>query len=738
MKKLLSFLIVALFAINSTANEGMWMLHTLKKLNEAEMQSLGFKLTAEDIYNINQSSIKDAIVRLNGGMCTSEIISDQALVLTNHHCAYDAIQSLSSEKDNYLKNGFWAMSKEAELPIADMYVSFLQRIEDVTDRVTASLNDSMSEEDRSAALGAAFKEIEAEAAEGGKYEATVKTFFEGNEFYLMVYQNYNDVRLVGAPDESIGKFGGDTDNWMWPRHTGDFSLLRIYMAPDGSPAAYSPNNVPYKPKHHLPVATDGVKEGDFTMIMGYPGSTDRYLSSYGVQQALDIWQPARVELRGEKLRLMKEEMDKSEKVDLQYSSKYAGISNYWKYFIGQQAGLKNLKVYDKKKTIENDFTAWVNKDASRKKKYGEAISLLEEGYKELAQYKLPETYFSEAAVGSEAMLFAFRAGRMLGGAIEEPSGEKWEAAKAGLMAFAEGHWKDYDLTTDKKVTARMMEMYANNISSEFHPTGFAKAKGDWMKWTEKNFAKSVFTSEAKLNAFLKAPSKKVLDKDPLASMFNEFLTIYRGKIGAGAASAEAKISKGYRLLVAGLREMNPEKMYYPNANSTMRLTYGQVKEYIPADGKLFQNTTTTDGIIQKEDPNDAEFIVPEGLIDLIKKKDFGRWADENGEMIVCFISNNDITGGNSGSPVINGYGEIIGLAFDGNWEAMSGDIAFEPELQRTISVDIRYVMFVIDKYAGAKNIIDELTFSSRKSEEAKAMKEKSEMIMPQVENAMAK
>ena len=350
MKKLFSLILIAFLTLNSNANEGMWMLQMLKKLNEAEMQKLGFKLTAEDIYSINQSSIKDAIVRLNGGMCTSEIISDQALVLTNHHCSYDAIQSLSTVENDFLTNGFWAMSKDQELPIQGMYVSFLQRIEDVSDKVNSQLSADMSEEERSQAMDAIFKEIEAESSEEGRYETKVKTFFEGNEFYLMVYENYNDIRLVGAPDESIGKFGGDTDNWMWPRHTGDFSLLRIYSAPDGSPAEYSKDNVPYKPKHHLPVATDGVKEGDFTMIMGYPGSTDRYLSSFGVQQALDIEQPARVELRGEKLRLMKEEMDKSDKVRLQYASKYAGISNYWKYFIGQQAGLKRLKVYDKKKS----------------------------------------------------------------------------------------------------------------------------------------------------------------------------------------------------------------------------------------------------------------------------------------------------------------------------------------------------------------------------------------------------
>ena len=715
MKKYLSIFLFLFITLYSTANEGMWMLNMLSKLNEAEMKELGFKLTAEDIYSINNSSIKDAIVRLNGGMCTSEIISDQSLLLTNHHCAYDAIQSLSSVESDYLTNGFWARSFSEELPIEGMFVSFLVRIEDVSEQINGKLNADMSEEERSAAIREATGEIEAAAGEDGKYETAVKTFFEGNEFYLMVYENFYDVRMVGAPPESIGKFGGDTDNWMWPRHTGDFALMRIYSAPDGSGAQYSEDNVPLTPKHHLPVSLDGVKEGDFTMILGYPGSTDRYLASYGVQQALDIEQPARVRLRGEKLRLMKEDMDANDKVRLQYASKYARISNYWKYFIGQSAGLKRLKVYDKKLAIENDFNAWVGKDNSRKDNYGEAVSLLESGYAKLEKYKLPETYLTEAAFGSEIMLFAYRANRIIGKALENPTGEEWDGAKAALMGMAQGHFKDYNLPTDKKVTVRMMEMYANDVAPEFHPAFFAKAKKSFSKWADKTYAKSIFSSEAKLKAFLKAPSKKVYDKDPALMAFNEFLAIYRSDIGGGAGAAYGEIEKGYRLFVAGLREMNPDTKYYPNANSTMRLTYGQVKEYIPADGKLFKNVTTTDGIIQKEDPNDPEFVVPEKLIDLVEARDFGRWADENGEMVVCFISNNDITGGNSGSPVINGYGELIGLAFDGNWEAMSGDIAFEPELQRTISVDIRYVMFIIDKFADAQNLVNEISLTTRKT-----------------------
>lgn len=711
MNKIVVSALALVFSLNGLmAHEGMWMMNMLKKINEAEMQGLGLKLSADDIYNINKSSVKDAIGRMNYGMCTVEMISPEGLTLTNHHCAYDAIQSHSSVDHDYLTDGFWAKTKSDELPIEGMVVSYLVRVDDVSERINAQLTDDMSEEERAAKVREMTTMIQKESMEGNQYEVDVKSFFGGNEFYAFSYITYTDVRLVGAPPSSIGKFGGDTDNWMWPRHTGDFSLLRVYSDKDGNPAPYSADNVPYKPKHFLPVSLDGVQEDDFAMILGYPGSTDRYLSSYGVKQALEIDQPARVKIRGEKLRLLKEDMDASDAVRIKYASKYAGISNYWKYFQGQQRGLKRLKVYDKKKKLEDDFQAWLDKDKSRTAKYGETISSLSAGYAGIGKTKLAETYVQEAAFGSELFVMAYRAGQ-LKAALAAEDAQGIEAAVAGLRARAEGHYKDYNMSTDRKLTARMMEMYSEAIPAALQPAFMVKAGGknaDWTKVTKKIFDKSIFSSNAKLEAFLKDPNAKKLAKDPAGIAMDQFLDIYRNKIGGEAAKFYEMTDKGYRLLQAGLREMNPTKAYYPNANSTMRLTYGVVGDYIPADGMKYDYVTTTDGILEKEDPSNDEFIVPSYLKELIQKEQFGEYADENGDMIVCFISNNDITGGNSGSPVINGKGELIGLAFDGNWEAMSGDIAFESELQRTISVDIRYVLFVIDKYAGAKHLIEEM------------------------------
>lgn len=695
------------------AHEGMWMLNMLKKINEAEMKGLGLKLSAEDIYSINQSSVKDAIGRMNYGMCTVEMISAEGLTLTNHHCAYDAIQSHSSVENDYLTDGFWAMSKKEELPVEGMVISYLVRIDDVTTRVNDQLTAGMSEGDRNGIIRKLSQEISQELSQEGKYDVDVKSFFGGNEFYAFTYITYKDVRLVGAPPSSIGKFGGDTDNWMWPRHTGDFSLLRVYADAEGNPADYSEDNVPYAPRHFLPISMNGVQDDDFAMILGFPGSTDRYLSSYGVKEALDIEQPTRVEIRGEKLRLMKEDMDADAAVRIKYASKYAGVSNYWKYFQGQSRGLKRLKVYDKKLKQENEFNAWVAKDPKRVETYGEATDLLKNGYLGSRPFVLPMTYVEEAAFGSEILTLAIR-GYRLSLALQNPDDmNAIEGAKAILANRAEGHFKDYNLGTDKKVTARMFEMYSDNVAEIYHPQFLKDAKkkykGDWTKYVDKMFEKSLFRSEATVNAFLTAPTLKQLEADPAFQAIKQiYFDLYTGTLAQEIGVYEEMMEKGYRLLIAGMREMNADKAYYPDANSTIRLTYGKVGDYVPADGMRYDFVTTTDGILEKEDPSNEEFIVPAKLKELIESKDFGDYANENGEMIVCFISNNDITGGNSGSPVLNGKGELIGLAFDGNWEAMSGDIAFEPELQRTISVDIRYVLFVIDKYAGAKNLIKEM------------------------------
>lgn len=703
-------LLVVLIAISmlpkfASADEGMWL---PMFLNYEDMQKKGLKLTPEQIYDINNSSLKDAIVRLGGGFCTGEMISSQGLMLTNHHCGYSVVQQNSTEDHNYLKNGFWAMKKSDEIP-AGFSVSFLVRMEDVTKKINAELTSEMTESERYQKYAEVKAQIEKESTEDGKYEAQVKSFYKGNEFYMFIYQTFNDVRLVGAPPSSIGKFGGDTDNWMWPRHTGDFTMFRVYADKDNNPANYSDDNIPYTPKHHLPVSLKGVEKGDYAMIFGYPGSTDRYLTSYGVNLATSLDQPARVKLRRKKLDLYEEGQAKSEKVKIQYAAKHAQVSNYWKYFIGQTKGLKRLKIEEKKKAEENAFMVWVNKDSKRKEIYGDVMNLYEEGYKELRNLQLSQTYIGEAFFGIEILRFSSRfasLGESLGTDKEAKTIER-------IKGSASEHFKDYNSDIDKNVFAAMIKAYSEDLPKDQQAPYIvelvAKYKNDYAKLAEMVFKKSVFSSEEKLNAFLEKPSTKVLEKDPALKIFTEGLNFYRTTVAPKFEVIDEKLQKAGRLYVAGLREMNPNKAYFPDANSTMRVTYGNVLDYVPADAVKYNFFTTLEGVLEKEDPNSDEFIVEPKLKELYNKKDYGQYATKDGDMQVCFISNNDITGGNSGSPVINANGELIGTAFDGNWEAMSGDIAFENELQRTISVDIRYTLFIIDKFAGAGHLVEEMT-----------------------------
>ncbi|MBX2980512.1 MAG: S46 family peptidase [Flavobacteriales bacterium] len=720
-KHVLALCTAAALSLAAQAHEGMWLLSKLKQINEAEMQKLGFKLTAEDIYSINSSSMKDAVVRLGGGFCTGEMVSAEGLFLTNHHCGYSAIQSLSSVENDLLTNGFWAKNRKEELP-AGFNVSFLHSITDVTEQVLAELNDGMDEAARGAAIQQVAAKLRAEMGKGKGMSADFKVMFEGNEFYVFVYKTYRDVRLVGTPPNAIGKFGGDTDNWMWPRHTGDFAMFRVYMGPDGEPADPSEANVPYKPGHFFPVSIAGVKEGDFAMVMGYPGSTDRFLSSHGVKLALDVEQPSRVKIRGVKLDIMKADMDASDEVRIKYAAKYAQVSNYWKYFIGQQRGLKRLRVYDKKKQQEDELMAWVNADAGRKKQYGEVVSLLERGYAERAKFERASTYMQEAAFGSEMIIMGFRTFGLLNQLRSDPKdSEAIAKAAAAASTAADGFFKDYNAATDRKITAAMFQLIGQDVERDLQPsiirTIETKYKSNYEAWAKAVFSTSMLVDRKKLDAFLAKPSLKVMEKDLGIQAMESCLTHFRGKLGPAIEASEADIEKGYRLMVAAMREKDPAHMWYPNANSTQRLTYGQVGSYVPADAMFYKHVTTHQGILEKEDPTNDEFIVPARLKELLQKKDFGRYADEQGDLIVCFISGNDITGGNSGSPVLNAKGELIGIAFDGNWEAMSGDIAFEPELQRTISVDIRYVLWTIDKFANAKHLVDEMTVVERKAPE---------------------
>ncbi|MCL4280905.1 MAG: S46 family peptidase [Flavobacteriales bacterium] len=719
MKKFLSLVLAAVLTAGTAfAGEGMWLLNKLKQVNEAEMRALGFKLTAEDIYSLNKASIKDAVARLGGGFCSGEVVSADGLMLTNHHCGYDAIQSLSTVENDILTNGFWAMTRDQEKP-AGFSVSFLQYITDVTDTVLSVLNDGMSEEEREAAIGQVGDALEKKADDGsGHIDANFKVMFAGNQFYLFVYKTYPDVRLVGTPPNAIGKFGGDTDNWQWPRHTGDFSMFRIYTGPDGEPAEYAPENIPFKPRWHFPVSLDGVKKGDFSMIMGFPGSTDRFLNSDGVKLALEVEQPSRVKIRGEKLDILKKHMDADNAVRLKYAAKDAQIANYWKYFIGQQKGLKRQHVYDRKKAQEADLMAWINADAARKQKYGNVLNDLAEGYAQRAKYEKASTYMQEAAFGSEAVMFGFRLYGLKRQMEKDPKDQAKLAALSDMVRHsAREFWKDYDPATDQELTASMFRMIHKDVDAAQQPdviqTVVKKYKGDFDKWAATLFKTSILTDSTRLMAFLAKPSLKVLQKDMGMQAMESSLNLYRGVLGPAIGEAQTKIDRGYRLLEAAMMEKDPGKQWYPDANSTERLTYGIVNDYKPADAVHYDFLTTEEGILQKEDPTSDEFIVPARQKELLLAKDFGRYADASGHLPINFISENDITGGNSGSPVINGNGELIGIAFDGNWEAMSGDISYEPELQRTISVDIRYVLWVIDKFAGAKHLVDEMTLVKR-------------------------
>jgi hypothetical protein len=678
------------------------------------MQKHGLKLTADEIYSINSGSLKDAIISF-GGFCTGEIISSQSLILTNHHCGYDLIQKHSTIQNNYLQDGFWAKTKTDELPNKGLTASFLIRMEDVTSRMLAGLSDTMSEERRAIAIAKASKDIVAEATKGTHYNGNVSTFFNGNEFYLFIYETFKDVRLVGAPPSSIGKFGGDTDNWMWTRHTGDFSMFRVYSGPDGKPAEYSKDNIPMKPRHYLPVSTSGVKEGDFAMIMGYPGRTDRFLTSFGVKAAIEISNPERVDIRRKKLDVIKEFSDKDPSVKIQYADNFASIANYWKYFIGQTRGLKALNVIEKKETIEKDFDKWLELNPAHRSKYGNAIKIISDSYTKMRTYIAFQTAYGEAFMGSSMIQNASECKNLEDLLIKgvKPTDSEVKEALAILKAKTDSHFEEYSYELERKMLGTVLERFYAYVPGDQRPAElvnlFKKYKGDWIKAGNTLADKSFLTDKEKVEKFIKAPSLKLLQKDPLYALYKSVSDMYINNIAPKVKAIAPELGKGNRLFVAGLLEMNKDKkVYAPNANSTMRLTYGNVKSYSPRDGVNYRYQCSLEGIMEKEDTANPEFTVPPRLKQLWKDKDYGRWS-ENGTVPVAFISNNDITGGNSGSPVINGKGQLIGLAFDGNWEAMSGDIAFETELQRTISVDIRYVLFIIEKYAQAGHIVDEMT-----------------------------
>lgn len=714
MKKFIALLLIltGVLGTNVRADEGMWVLPLIEKLNIGRMTELGLKLSAGDIYSLNKASIKDAIVHFGGG-CTGEIVSSEGLLLTNHHCGYGQIQSHSTVEHDYLTDGYWAMTKEEELPNPGLTVTFLIRIEDVTDQVLAAVKSGMTEAERTSAINEARSAIEKKASEGNNYRTTVSSFYGGNYFYLIVSERYLDVRFVGAPPSSIGKFGFDTDNWEWPRHTGDFSVFRVYSGPDGKPAPYSKENIPLKPKHWLPVSIKELNEGDFAMILGYPGRTQRYATSYEVDELLKITHPNRIKIRGTRQEVLMADMQADPKINIQYASKYSGSSNYWKYSIGQKAGLERLNVRDKKLQIEDQFKTWVDSDAGRKSRYGNSLDMIRSAVEGRAEYAHAQQYIGECFNQGCEILGLSMVASVLIDALESGDAAHISEMSSNLKNRLGSFYKDYNPPTDQKAMKAMVALYRNDVPAKFHPDFYVnvvdrKFKGSTDRFVDDVFSRSVFSSEAKLSAFLDNPSLKVLQNDPVLLTANSISKV-SSEVSKGLSQFDDNLTTGRRLWVAALKEMIPEKTLYPDANSTMRLTYGSIRDYDPRDAVTYKYFTTLDGVIDKYKPGDYEFDLPQRLIDLNKRKEFGRYGSSKGYMPVCFLTTNDITGGNSGSPVINASGELIGLAFDGNWEAMSGDIAYETELQRTIAVDIRYVLWIMDVYAGARHLVDEMT-----------------------------
>ena len=726
MKKVLGIIAMAIMVSVGRvyADEGMWLPMFVERLNYVDMQKMGLQLTPEELYSINHSSLKDAIVGLGsepmprGFFCTGEIVSEHGLLFTNHHCGYGAIQKLSSDQHDYLRDGFWAKNYSEELPAADMTASFLIRMEDVTKVILDEVKDGMDYQDQQAAIRKKIKELETAASEDGKYNPVIKGFFEGNEYYMFVYQVFPDVRLVGVANSSIGKFGGDTDNWMWPRHTGDFSIFRVYADKDGNPAEYSKDNVPLTPKHHLPISLDGVQKDDFTMIWGFPGSTERYMSSYGIDYNVDTFYPAIIDIFGSELAAMEEYMKVDEHINLMYADNHASLANTWKNFIGQCKMLRKNKVSEAKVALENDFTKWVNKNG--KTEYAKALPNLKEAYKnmgEAAKYIFYPSFASRVNVAGIAAQFA-----PYYQAFVDKDKEQLEISLTLLQQMdVDALFDETDFRVEKKTFAEMLKTYKAAFNKEELPEIYTlidkKFKGNIDAFADDVFEHSIFATPERIKAFLSNPKPKIIGKDYAYLMHTSMMKVLREHVETYSAANQA-IAENDHVFVKGLREYyaatQPEKSLYPDANSTMRMSYGSVQDYMPADAVHYDYICTANGILEKYVPGDYEFDAPKRLIDLIEKKDFGGYADDNGELIVCFLSTNDITGGNSGSPIMNGKGELIGLAFDGNWEAMSGDVNFEPKLQRTINVDIRYVLFIIDKYAGATNLIDELEI--RKSE----------------------
>jgi len=695
------------------ADEGMWIPVLIEKYNIKLMQEKGFKLSAEDIYSVNKACMKDAVLIFGGG-CTGEIISGEGLLITNHHCGYGQIQKHSSLENDYLRYGFWAMSRKEELTNPGLTVTILKRMEDVTSEVLQGVTDAMGQPERESLIDKNISEIQKKAVEGTGYRASIRPFYMGNQYFLFVNETFRDIRLVGAPPSAIGKFGGETDNWIWPRHTGDFSIFRIYADKDNKPADYSSDNVPYKPAYFFPISVRGVKEGDFTMVFGYPGSTSQYVPSYHIDMVKNYINPKIIEIRTKKIEIMEAAMNTDPLIRIQYSAKKSGIANSWKKWQGEIMGLEKMNTIATKKDYEKRFSKWAEEDAARNLKYGKILSSYEGLYNKLKEYTLVNNYTNEVFNGAEVLGMARRI-KVLSDVIENNSSEEIiNATKDNLLNSSKDFFKDYNINTDKEIFVAVMRMYGENIDQKWLIPEYLKLrnnnKGDFQAAANKLYSKSVFADEGKFNSFIKTFNKSsvnIVKKDQfyiLAMGVNDYMSKnVRGEL----ARLNSEIQSLNKLYMTAQMEFDKERVFYPDANFTLRVTYGKVSGYKSKDAVYYTHYTTLSGIIEKDNPEIFDYDVPDKLKELYAKKDFGRYT-QNGEVPVCFIANNHTTGGNSGSPVLNAEGQLIGVNFDRAWEGVASDMAFNPDQSRNISLDIRYALFIIDKFAGAGYLLNEM------------------------------
>jgi V8-like Glu-specific endopeptidase len=710
MKKISVCLFLLILVNLSFAREGMWIPTLLNKYNMEEMQQMGFRLTAEDVYSINNNSMKDAVVLFGSG-CTGELVSNDGLLLTNHHCGYSAIQSHSSLEHDYLTNGFWAKSKEEELPNPGLSVRFLVRLDDVTDSVMAG-TDNLTGDILAGKIAENIKNTEETACGHNQYEAVVKPLFHGNQYFVYVYQVFKDVRLVGAPPSSVGKFGGDTDNWMWPRHTGDFSVFRVYADEHNEPAGYSPDNVPYQPKSFFPVSLGGIQPQNFVMVFGFPGSTDQYLPSQAVDLIMNQSDPDRVRIREVKLNVLEKHMNSNPAVRIQYASKYAGTSNSWKRWQGEIRGLKRMNAVAMKKAFEDQFQTWYNQNDSLKSAYGDIFQRFEKLYIDLAPYNRAYNYYTEIVMRGTDILSLAASFPQTATGRSDIEKEKIELFREQLVKRIRGHFKNYDQATDEEVFVRLMRMLKADLDPSFLPAGFHELmdSSDDEKLL-KIYRKSVLTDEKKLTGLVGEPDEKMikkLQKDPVIDLYNQLHGHYQRNIELVYRDISSEIEAVQKQYMAGIMEMQQNRVLYPDANLTLRVAYGKVEGYKPTDAVTYKYYTTLKGIMEKDNPDVYDYDVPQRLRDLYESSDFGNYSDKNGEMPVAFTASVHTTGGNSGSPAVNASGALVGINFDRCWEGTMSDIMFDPDQCRNIMVDIRYVLFIIDKFAGAGYLLDEM------------------------------